>query len=214
MAGSIKELLECYEAKKEDIRRRLEEFKNILSQSDERIFAELAFCICTPQSRATICWKAISSLEKNKLLYKGDAEKIRPFLNAVRFGDKKASYIVEARNLFTENEKLKIKDRIQSIKDAFELREWLVENVKGLGFKEASHFLRNIGLGGDLAILDVHILKNLKEYGVIKDMPKCLTKKAYLKTESAMKEFSQSVRIPIENLDLLLWSKETGIIFK
>lgn len=210
----ISQLIEQYKTKKLEIEKRLEEFRNILKQSDERIFAELSFCLCTPQSRATICWNAISFLTKNDILFKGDVEQIRSFLNAVRFGDKKASYIAEARNFFTENGKLKIKEKIKEFKNTFELREWLVENIKGLGFKESSHFLRNIGLGKNLAILDVHVLKNLKEYGVIKDTPKPVTKKTYLEIENEMRKFSKSVSIPLEDLDLLFWSKETGKIFK
>jgi len=80
--------------------------------------------------------------------------------------------------------------------------------------KEASHFLRNIGLGKDLAILDRHILKNLKEYGVINEIPKSITKKVYIAIEDKMREFSKRINIPMDELDLLFWSKETGIIFK
>lgn len=208
------ELMEEYKKKRNEISKRIGEFKEIINQPEERVFAELAFCICTPQSRATICWKAISSLTKDRLLLEGDVEKIRPFLNVVRFGDKKATYIIEARDSFTENGELRIKEKIESFRDVPELREWLVENIKGLGYKEASHFLRNIGLGKDLAILDVHILKNLKELKIIEKEPKSLTKRNYLDIENKMKNFSKEINIPMEELDLLLWSRETGIIFK
>jgi len=67
-------------------------------------------------------------------------------LKSVRFSDSKAKYIVEARDMFSNDGKLQLKSRISSFYNPFELREWLVENVKGLGYKEASHFLRNIGL--------------------------------------------------------------------
>jgi len=80
--------------------------------------------------------------------------------------------------------------------------------------KEATHFLRNIGLGKDLAILDRHILKNLNYYGVINELPKTLTKKKYLEIEDKMKKFSEEIKIPIDELDLLFWSEETGKIFK
>jgi len=112
-----------------------------------------------------------------------------------------------------EGEKLKIKEKIDPA-DTLNTREWLVRNVKGIGYKEASHFLRNIGLGKDLAILDVHILRNLKRYGVIKDPPKTLTRKNYLDVEEKMKEFSRDIGIPMDELDLLFWSRETGVIFK
>lgn len=84
----------------------------------------------------------------------------------------------------------------------------------GLGYKEAGHFLRNVGLGEDLAILDRHILKNLVLLGVIDEVPASLTKRRYLEIERRMIEFSKKTGIPMGHLDLLLWSKETGEIFK
>jgi N-glycosylase/DNA lyase len=89
-----------------------------------------------------------------------------------------------------------------------------VENVKGLGYKEASHFLRNIGLGEDLAILDRHILKNLALLGVIKEVPTSPTKRIYLEIERKMTAFSKESKIPMGHLDLLLWYKEAGEVFK
>ncbi len=212
--NSLERLIEIYKVRRDEIQRRLSEFKKILSESNRRIFAELAFCICTPQSKAKNCWEIISSLMKNGLLFNGNEEQIKPFLNSIRFGENKAKYIVNARRLFTEDDTLKIKEKIQLFNDPFKLREWLVENILGIGMKEASHFLRNIGLGKDFAILDRHILKNLKEFNVIKDIPKSISKKVYLDIENKMREFSKQINIPMDELDLLLWSKETGIIFK
>ncbi|MCP8310628.1 MAG: hypothetical protein L6N94_03925, partial [Candidatus Methylarchaceae archaeon HK01M] len=88
------------------------------------------------------------------------------------------------------------------------------ENVMGMGMKEASHFLRNIGLGEGLAILDRHILKNLRDYDVINQIPKSITKKVYIDIEDKMREFSKRIDIPMDELDLLFWSEETGMIFK
>jgi len=213
--NNIKQLFELYETKKEEIQEKLFEFKQILNESDERGFAELAFCICTPQSKATTAWNAIVALMKNGLLYRGDVEKIIPFLNVVRFGRNKSKYIVGARKKFTVDNKIQIKEFVQSFIDPIELREWLAENVKGLGMKESSHFIRNIGRSeNQLAILDVHILKNLKEYGVVEKIPETLSKKEYLKIENKMKEFSKQIGISMDELDILFWSKETGMVFK
>ena len=89
-----------------------------------------------------------------------------------------------------------------------------IQNIKGMGYKEASHFLRNIGFGDELAILDRHILKNLKELGVLDEIPSSMSKKKYIEIERKMKEFSRSANIPISHLDLVFWCKETGEIFK
>ncbi len=107
-----------------------------------------------------------------------------------------------------------LRSTISGFSNSFAAREWLVKNVKGLGYKEAGHFLRNIGLGEDLAILDRHILKNLMLMGVIDAVPASLSKKTYLDIEKKMIEFSKQVGIPMGQLDLLLWYKEAGEVFK
>ncbi|HDD57123.1 MAG TPA: hypothetical protein ENF43_01225 [Thermoplasmatales archaeon] len=135
-------------------------------------------------------------------------------LKGVRFKKNKAKYIIEARKTFTRENEIRIKSVISSFSDSKKAREWLVKNVKGMGYKEASHFLRNIGFGEDLAILDRHILKNLRLLGVIEDIPKTLTKKRYMEIENKMRKFSRKIGIPLSHLDLLFWSKETGEIFK
>jgi N-glycosylase/DNA lyase len=211
--NSIEKLKKVYGTKKPEILNRLKDFNNTWNKEDNKIFAELCFCILTPQSKAEVCDGIINRLEKNKLLFKGSACKIWPYLKKARFYKNKSRYIVEARVIFQNNGRLNLKDKLD--KDNIEkTREWLVENVKGMGYKEASHFLRNIGLGERLAILDVHILRNLKKFGVIKDIPITITKKIYLDIENKFMEFANRIKIPIAHLDLLFWSMGTGRIFK
>ena len=119
-----------------------------------------------------------------------------------------------ARRLFKKGRGLDIKSKIDA-KDIIATRDWFVENIKGLGYKESSHFLRNIGLGSDIAILDRHILKNLKKYGVIEKVPDSVgSRKVYMDIEDKMRFFSKSIGIPLDELDLLFWSLQTGFIFK
>jgi N-glycosylase/DNA lyase len=92
-------------------------------------------------------------------------------------------------------------------------RDWLVENVDGLGLKEASHFLRNTGVFGH-AILDRHVLKNLVKMGVISEIPKSLGRKNYLVIEEKFKRYAAESGFSVEELDLLFWSDETGFVFK
>ncbi|RKX48489.1 MAG: DNA lyase [Thermotoga sp.] len=211
-----REIKELYEMRKSDIERRLKEFKELFENSnDDRIFAELIFCLLTPQSKAKICWKAVENLMEKDLLIHGSYEQVLRELKGVRFKKNKAKYIIEARKTFTRENEIRIKSVISSFSDSKKAREWLVKNVKGMGYKEASHFLRNIGFGEDLAILDRHILKNLRLLRVIEDIPKkTLTKKRYMEIENKMREFSRDIGIPLSHLDLLFWSKETGEIFK
>jgi N-glycosylase/DNA lyase len=212
--STIPPLQALYQERKEAIQKRLAEFREVMQWKDEEVFGELCFCLLTPQSSAKVCWEAVTALKQKSLLLNGQPAELEPYLRSVRFSDSKAKYIVEARNMFSNDGKIQLKSRISSFYNPFELREWLVDNVKGLGYKEASHFLRNIGLGEGFAILDRHILRNLNHLRVITEIPVTITKKRYLEIEEKLRRFATEIGIPMADLDLLLWSKETGWIFK
>ncbi|MDY1590920.1 MAG: N-glycosylase/DNA lyase [Methanofastidiosum sp.] len=211
----IEEVLAIYSSIKDGIEVRLNEFSEIWeNETDENLFSELAFCLLTPQSKAKMCWESICTLKEKDVLIDGNEEEVLDCLYGVRFKYKKAKYIVEVRELFIVDGKIILRKEIEKYQSPFEVREWLVENVKGMGHKEASHFLRNIGKGGDLAILDRHILKNLVLIGAIEKIPDIITPKKYLEIENIVREFSKEIGIPLDHLDIVLWYKETREIFK
>jgi len=193
------------------IEERLNEFKKIGNGSKKEIFAELVFCLLTPQSKARTCWRAVERMLEDGSLLTGSKEEILGNLQGVRFKYKKAEYIMEARKKFLDENMGKM---VKDFKNPFIAREWLVRNVKGMGYKEASHFLRNIGKGSNLAILDRHILKNLFLLHVIDKIPSSLSRKRYYEIEEKMRKFASSIGIPLSHLDLVLWYKETGEVFK
>ena len=207
-----KQLFKDYSHKKKDITNRINEFRKLKKVSSKKIFEELCFCILTPQSKAVYADRSIKQLIKGSL-YREGIQGIRKCLHSVRFPNNKSKYILLARNLFFIDGEMRIKQYIDA-KDIHATREFFVKNVKGIGFKEASHFLRNIGYGENIAILDVHILRNLKKYKLINDIPKTISKKQYYLIEQKMRKFSEQIKIPFEHLDLLFWSIQTGFIFK
>ncbi|MFH1209352.1 MAG: N-glycosylase/DNA lyase [archaeon] len=181
-----------YSKKKYEIKNRLKEFKK-----NKDLFYELCFCLLTPQSNAYKCYDAVQELKKRDFLNKN--LKIEDILKSrTRFYKNKSKYLYEMKKKFKD---LKID------------REFLVKNVKGISYKESSHFLRNIGYR-NYAILDRHILKNLQKLGVIDEIPKTLNKKKYLEIEKKFKKFSKDIGISMDELDLLFWSIETGKIFR
>ena len=207
----ISELKFLHEKRRSQIQKRLEDFKRIQTLEDKDIFAEFCFCLLTPQSKAFNCWNAVMELKEKDLLENGHHKKISKVLQKkVRFHNNKARYIVNNRKLFFDKN---LKDFILNHRNKKELREWLVQNIHGYGYKEASHFLRNIGFR-DLAILDRHILKNLATLQVIPEIPKSLTVKKYLEIEKEFQSFSKKVGIPMDELDLLFWSIQAGEVFK
>jgi len=210
-----------YERKKLDIGRRMKEFRDFgQNASKDDLFAEVAYCICTPQTPFEGCQRAVKQLQENKLLFSGDEDVIAFFLhrNRVRFHNVKGKRIAQARAKLYENgcpnPILKLVRELLSMPER-QARDHLYEVwIPGLGMKECSHFLRNIGHGENLAILDRHILWKLESHGVINQQPKTLSAKNYQIIEQEMSAWSNKIGIPLGELDLLLWSEETGEIFK
>jgi N-glycosylase/DNA lyase len=94
-----------------------------------------------------------------------------------------------------------------------ETREWLVDNIKGLGYKEASHLMRNLGFE-DLAILDRHIIRTLHERGLIDRVPATLGRKHYLEYEKKMERICERTGLKQGILDFYLWYLKTGKVLK
>ncbi|MBI2085288.1 MAG: N-glycosylase/DNA lyase [Candidatus Aenigmarchaeota archaeon] len=208
----IEELKKLHESKKAEIAARLKYFEEN-GRDNEKIFMELCFCLCTPRSSAIKCDRIIKQLASNGLLFNGASNEIKKYMDEISFPDEKSKYIVEARDRFV-SQNVNFIDFFKKFLSPAGAREWLIKNVGGLGRKEASHFLRNIGMGKNFAILDVHVMRNLKWFNVIEEIPEQLNDRKYMEIENKMKKFSDEISIPMDELDLLLWSKEAGFIFK
>ncbi|MFH1791005.1 MAG: N-glycosylase/DNA lyase [Candidatus Omnitrophota bacterium] len=213
LRSGLSPLKKAYSINKKAIDKRLREFEHVWRRGEEAVFAELCFCILTPQSKAICCDRAVRRLSEKGLLFSGSRRAVRLALSAVRFPNNKTAYIIAARRLFKKAGVISVRGRIDR-HDVPKTREWLVRNVKGIGYKEASHFLRNIGLGRDLAILDVHILRNLVKHRVLRSRPNTIGRKMYLEIEGLMRKFAGKNGIPLDALDLVFWSIGTGYIFK
>lgn len=201
-------LIRLHRERRAAIRRRLRNFKEVLPSE---YFYELLYCLMTPQTSAVSADTVVAKLKGVSFATNAvDPEPVlRDRRHYIRFHKTKTE-----RLLLVKNEFPAIASALTAMVSPVELREWLVRNVKGLGYKEATHFLRNIGRNGGLTILDRHILRNLQRYGAIRTVPKSLTRKRYLSVERRFVKFSEAIGVPVDELDLLFWSMETGEIRK
>lgn len=189
------------------ISKKIKQFRGFSKKSSHDIFKELCFCLMTANFNAK---RAVEIQEKCGCLFLTgtEAELARLLkVNGHRFPNKRAHFIFLA-----QVHKDDIKEKLFSIKDRYEKREWLVKNIKGLGFKESSHFLRNIGFF-DYAIIDFHIVDILVDNKVVK-RPKNLNKDSYLKIEKKLEGLAKETKLTLGELDLYLWYMETGTIYK
>ncbi len=208
-------LREDYRLKKQEIARRLSEFKSVYEKGDEAIFEELCYCILTAGSSAKMGMRTVESLRD--ILLTGDAKELqrRAEKSRVRFWRVRPAYIAHTREYLKGICGLELRKLIGSFDDPEARRDFFARNsnIKGLGYKESSHFLRNIGFRG-YAILDKHIVNSLREMRVIGRRAHPATRAGYLEIEKRLVRFADEVGIDMDHLDLLLWSRKTGEILK
>ena len=214
---TIEEIRATHKVRRREIRARLAEFEEVWRVgSDARLWEELAFCIFTAGASARMGMRAIEVV--GPLLSNGRREDMTRALKkagAHRFPIARPAYIVVTRNYLREDCDMRLRQRLRNFSDPIERRDWLVQEkrIKGVGYKEASHFLRNIGFKGH-AILDKHVLRCLAELAVVETSKPPATRGRYLQIEERLRSFAREIRIDFDELDLVLWSMRTGEVLK
>jgi N-glycosylase/DNA lyase len=186
---------------------RLLEFKKLGQSSEENIFLELCFCLLTANYSAEGGIRIQKAIGKGFLTLSEKEMAAELKKHGYRFPNTRAIRLVRAREHLG-----KIKPALASFQDEKQLRQWLVANVYGFGYKESSHFLRNIGYES-LAIVDFHIV-DLLERCTLAERPKTITPKKYLELEHCLEKLGRKAGMSMAELDLYLWYIETGKVLK
>jgi N-glycosylase/DNA lyase len=212
---TIENLRAAYASRRAEITKRLNEFRHVwLSGSDDRLWEEMVYCIFTAGSSARMGLNAVEAVRP--FLREGSQNEMTEALKGkYRYIAARPGYIVITRDYLEEHCGFRLRKALESFSDPIERRDWLAKErrVKGLGYKEASHFLRNIGLPG-YAILDKHILRSLAELNVIDSPKPPATRARYLDIEERFRDFSKKIDVDFDELDLVLWSMKTGEVLK
>ncbi|MBD3228528.1 MAG: N-glycosylase/DNA lyase [Candidatus Lokiarchaeota archaeon] len=185
---------------------RIDEFKKLGKSNCSEIFKELCFCILTANFSAERAIKIQKEINDGFLHDENISDRLKSL--GYRFPNSRGRYICEARRY-----KEDIKNIIKSFDNSKELRAWVAKNVKGLGYKESSHFLRNIGFT-DLAIIDSHIIDILVKNNLIERPKSTPSKRKYLEIEDILKDIAKEIDLNLAELDLYLWYLETNKVLK
>lgn len=212
---TVEKIRAAHRERAPEIRARLAEFQAVWQAgADERLWEELAYCIFTAGASARMGLRSVEAVRA--LLARGDHAALEAALVGVhRYPRARSGYVVVTRDFLRDDCRMRLRERLDSFRDPVERRDWLARErgIKGLGYKEASHYLRNIGYRG-YAILDKHIMRSLAELGVTDSPLPPATRARYLAAEEAMRSFAGEVAIDFDELDLVLWSMKTGEILK
>jgi len=212
---TIEKIKTAHSERRTEILKRLSEFEAVWQTgTDERLWEEMVFCFFTGGCSARMGLRSVEAIRP--ILLSGNQDELAAALRGKhRYPNARASYIVASREFLQEHCNLRLRKKLQSFDNDLERRDWLVKEkrIKGLGYKEASHYLRNIGLKG-YAILDKHILRSLAELEIIDDAKPPNTRLKYLAVEEKLKNLAKITQIDFDELDLVLWSLKTGEILK
>jgi N-glycosylase/DNA lyase len=205
----------AYAERQAEIRGRLAEFAAVGREAgNDRLWEEMVYCFFTGGCSARMGLRSVDAVRP--LLKDGSRDDLAAALSGVhRYPNARSRYVVESRHFLMADCRLRLRERLSAIKGHNERRDWLAreKGIKGLGYKEASHFLRNIGYRG-YAILDKHVLNCLAELKIIDDPKPPNTRAKYLTVEGKLRELNKMAGIDFDELDLVLWSMKTGIILK
>ena len=212
---TIEKIKAAHAERRAEIAAKLAEFENVWkTETDERLWEEMVFCFFTGGCSARMGLRSVEAVRPILLTGTHD-ELMNALVGRHRYPRARSGYIVASRDFLQEHCGLRLREKLSSFDDDSARRDWLVKEkrIKGLGYKEASHYLRNIGLKG-YAILDKHILRSLAELGIIDDPKPPNTRTRYLAIEQKLKQLAEMTGIDFDELDLVLWSMKTGEILK
>ncbi|MDE1863002.1 MAG: hypothetical protein KGI33_08830 [Thaumarchaeota archaeon] len=214
-------ILDIYYQLEKDHKNRLD----WINASEEHLWRELCFCILSGNVAYELAKSVVDVLtERGYLDYKWmmednksritlfheldkpnfDPRKKNGELRKYRYPKKRSAEIVgAAKALYRGNS---IKSVLSNMTSDLEARNFFVNQISGLGIKEASHFLRNIGFTNSLAIIDVHVLTFLKEFSLVDfDTNSSLTLQRYLRLEKTLRNFAEYHGFNLALFDLAVW---------
>lgn len=197
-------------------------------RDESKLLSELVLCILSSQEKYEVALAAIRELKKEKVfdnpkpniaigVIKDKINNIlqKPFefeidnkqyLRRLRFYSKKAQYIISTiENIYSND--LTIKKILLMGNCTNETRKTIISYSSGLGPKQASMFLRNIGYYTEYAVLDKHIIDYMRLMGLTTESKSSFSNIAlYQQVEKKLKTFAESLNINLLHLDLAIWT--------
>lgn len=182
--------------------------------NDDDLWRELVACVLGSRVRFEAAHAAIERMDEMGLLT--ERRRSRRFDQyekdtVVALSGGYPFYRVRAKQIRRAAEHLygnrrSVREFLDDAQDAREARRRLASELPGLGPKQASLFLRNIGYATHVAVLDVHVLTYMCWVGLTEEIVKSIsTVRKYEKLEDSFIEYSYSFGYTPDHFDLAVW---------
>ncbi len=117
----------------------------------------------------------------------------------------KSQYIIKTGLEIYKNSFTSIKHILRTSRDENMTRETFVKICTGIGPKQASLFLRNIGYSENLAILDSHVIHYMYLLGMRDKKTRIYTMNDYSKYEDILLFYADSLNKTLATVDIAIW---------
>jgi N-glycosylase/DNA lyase len=201
-----------------DIVARVAEHRSV--RTERRLWWEISSCVLSSQVPYPIAAAAADELSRSGKLLSARSDKLtlatelehsllKPLtlngrMQRYRFPTARSRQLAELRCLIS-SEFGTLKKLVKQ-EEATVLREWLVRNAPGLGPKQSSMFLRNIGLSYDFAILDRHVLTYMVSRDLCTGSATFVSRLTdYYRHEQTLRDHASVLGFSVGLLDWAIW---------
>jgi N-glycosylase/DNA lyase len=189
---------------------------------DERkMWWELSCCILSSQVPYPLAVAAANAIDEHGYLYKeicphkplvsrlidvlGKPLSVENKMRSYRFPIARAHQLAATHSTVLRDA-TSLKALVSSFSNPAKGRDWLVKFAPGMGPKQASMFLRNVGVSYELAILDRHVLSYMSALGIYSGKSFSISGLTqYSHHETALREHARELDCPVGLLDWAIW---------
>ncbi|KAB2881554.1 hypothetical protein F9K33_00410 [bacterium] len=196
-------------------------------ENESELLSELVLCILSSQEKYEAASAAMISLNKKNILRIPNNEvdffeiksqliaamgepiyfnyENKRYSRRLRFFVKKGEHILKTlENIYLNN--LTIKKILSCAEDTRDARKKIIDCCCGLGPKQASMFLRNIGYYSEFAVLDKHVFNFMKITGLTyNSLTSVATLSKYEELENKLRSYATTYNVALLHLDLAIW---------
>ena len=188
---------------------------------EEMLWRELSCCVLSSQVSYELAQSVASAIKAEGVLpsahtkWEWVAQDLRSVLERTfyvsgrpcryRFPKAKSAQLAKTwAAIKAESETLR--EFLIEFNDIVSLREWMVRHAPGLGPKQSSMFLRNVGLTLDLAVLDRHVLRYMEAIDLLEEGGHHVaTFRDYRTTEGVLRRHADELGYRVGLLDWAIW---------
>jgi len=177
------------------------------------VWSSLLFCILSSQVRATTATHAVQVILGEVPFFEESLSSVDVYnrLNSIlrrgdvrhRFPETRSQQIANSWFAFAQ-----VKDEFYGYLDSFsaekDARVAVAERFPGLGFKQASMFLRDVGYSARLCVIDTHILWYCERMSL--PLQGALTTKRYLEVEEHLLALADTFGVAPNVFDSAVWA--------